>query len=115
MESALSIQNVSTTLASVTVNYSSGITKNYSIQPNSSVAIYIPAEAELPAGLMSAKVTSDQDVAVSVNISNSANRAATYNGVANATNKVFAPNIRSATTSHSSSVTCQNLGPWQQI
>jgi len=107
---ALSIQNVSTTLASVTVNYSSGITKNYSIQPNSSVAIYIPAEAELPAGLMSAKVTSDQDVAVSVNISNSANRAATYNGVANATNKVFAPNIMKRYYKYSSSVTCQNLG-----
>ena len=107
---ALSIQNVSSTAAAVVVTYSGGTVKNYTIQPKSSVAIYIPAETELPAGLMSATVTSDQDVAVSVNISNNANRAATYNGAAEATTKVFAPNVMKRYYKYSSSVTCQNLG-----
>ena len=70
---ALSIQNVAASAASVTVTYSGGAVANYTIQPNSSVAIYIPSEASLPAGLMSAVVTSDQNAAVSVNISNNAN------------------------------------------
>lgn len=61
---ALSIQNVAATAASVTVTYSGGAVANYTIQPNSSVAIYVPSEASLPAGLMSAVVTSDQNVAV---------------------------------------------------
>lgn len=107
---ALSIQNVAATAANVTVTYSGGTVKNYTIQPNSSVAIYIPSEAELPAGLMSATVTSSQDVAVSVNISNNANRAATYNGAAEASTKVFAPNVMKRYYKYSSSVTCQNLG-----
>lgn len=107
---ALSIQNVAATAASVTVTYSGGAVANYTIQPNSSVAIYVPSEASLPAGLMSAVVTSDQNVAVSVNISNNANRAATYNGIAEATTKVFAPNVMKRYYKYSSSVTCQNLG-----
>lgn len=107
---AMSIQNVSTTAAAVTVTYSGGFSKDYAIQPNSAVAIYIPAETALPSGLMSATVTSDQDVAVSVNISNNSNRAATYNGVDNATTTVFAPNVMKRYYKYSSSVTCQNLG-----
>lgn len=107
---AMSIQNVSPTAATVTVSYSGGFTKVYTIQPNSAQAIYIPAEASLPNGLMSATVTSTQAVAVSVNISNSFNRAATYNGVENATTTVFAPNVMKRYYKYSSAVTCQNLG-----
>lgn len=107
---AMSIQNVSATTASVTVTYSGGFSKAYTIQPNSAVAIYIPAEASLPNGLMSATVVSDQAVAVSVNISNSFNRASTYNGVDNATTTVFAPNVMKRYYKYSSAVTCQNLG-----
>ena len=107
---AMSIQNVSSTAASVTVTYSGGFTKGYTIQPNSAVAIYVPAEAGLPNGLMSATITSDQDVAVSVNISNNANRASTYNGVDNATTTVFAPNVMKRYYKYSSAITCQNLG-----
>ncbi len=107
---AMSIQNVSTIAADVTVTYSGGFSKDYLIQPNSAVAIYIPAETSLPAGLMSATVTSDQDVAVSVNISNNANRASTYNGVDSATTTVYAPNVMKRYYKYSSAVTCQNLG-----
>ncbi len=107
---AMSIQNVSSTAAAVTVTYSGGFDKDYTIQPNSAVAIYIPAEADLPAGLMSATVTSDQNVAVSVNISNNANRASTCNGVDKAATTVFAPNAMQRYYKYNSAVTCQNLG-----
>lgn len=107
---ALSIQNMGTDNAAVTVVYDNDVTKEYTIAPKASVAIYIPAEAALAKGLHSAVVTSDQNVAVSVNISNNANRAATYNGIANATMKVFAPNLMKRYYKFSSSITCQNLG-----
>ena len=42
---SMSIQNVSAAAAAVTVTYSGGFTKDYTIQPKSAVAIYIPAEA----------------------------------------------------------------------
>ncbi len=107
---ALSIQNMGAAEATVNVAYSNAHTASYTIAPKSSVAIYIPNVAELPAGLHSATVTADQDVAVSVNISNSYNRAATYNGIANASTTVFAPNLMKRYYKYSSSVTCQNLG-----
>lgn len=107
---SLSIQNMGAADAAVTVTYSNGTVKTYTIAPNAAVAIYIPDVAELPAGLHSAIVTADQNVAVSVNISNDVNRAATYNGVSTATMKVFAPNLMKRYYDYSSSITCQNLG-----
>lgn len=107
---SLTVQNVSTSAANVTVAFSNGTEKSYTIPSNSSVAIYIPAVTELPNGLLSATVTSDNDVAVTVNISNPYNRAATYNGVAEATTTVNAPNVMKNYYNYSSSMTCQNLG-----
>lgn len=107
---ALTIQNVSTSEASVSVEFSDGTIKTYTIPSNSSEAIYIPAVTELPTGLLSATVTSDNDVAVTVNISNAYNRAATYNGVSEATETVNAPNVMKRYYGYSSSMTCQNLG-----
>lgn len=106
---AIGIQNVSTTAANVTVTYSNGTFKDYVIQPSSATQIYVPNEA-LPDGEFSAKITSDQDVAVMVNMSNSYNRAATYNGVKTATANVSVPNVMKRYYNYSSSVTCQNLG-----
>jgi len=107
---AIAIQNVSASAASVTVDYSTGQSKNYTIQPNSSESIYAPAEIDLPNGLFSATITSDQDIAVMVNQSNNYNRAATYNGVWEATTVVNAPNVMKRYYNYSSSITCQNLG-----
>lgn len=107
---SLSIQNMGAADAAVTVTYSNGLVQTYTIAPKASEAIYIPAVDELSTGLHSATVTADQDVAVSVNISNNVNRAATYNGVANATTKVYAPNLMKRYYKYSSSITCQNLG-----
>ena len=107
---AIAIQNVSTEAANVTITYSGGLVKTYVVQPNSAKSIYIPGETELPNGIFSAKVTSDQDVAVMVNESNNYNRAATYTGVAAATQTVYVPNVMKRYYNYSSSVTCQNLG-----
>ena len=107
---ALTIQNVSTSEASVTVDFSDGTTQYYTIPSNSSEAIYVPAVPAIAPGLLSAKVTSDNDIAVTVNISNAYNRAATYNGVSEATTTVNAPNVMKRYYGYSSSMTCQNLG-----
>lgn len=110
---AIAIQNTSMSIASVTVSYSTGYSKSYSIQPNSSITIYVPNEKALPSlskGLFSATITSDQDLAVMVNQSNNYNRAATYNGILDATTIVNAPNVMKRYNNLSSSVTCQNIG-----
>lgn len=109
---AIAIQNVSATAASVSVVFSDpgATTKNYTIQPNSAQSIYVPSVAGLPNGIFSAKITSSQAVAVSVNESNSYNRAATFNGVPTATTTVYAPNVMKAYYKYSSSITCQNVG-----
>lgn len=107
------IQNTSSLAASVTVSYSPGYSKSYIIQPNSLISIYVPAEKALPSGtkgLFGATITSDQDIAVMVNQSNKYNRAATYNGILEATTTVNAPNVMKRYNNLSSSVTCQNVG-----
>lgn len=106
---ALSIQNVSTVATTATVTFSDGNIQTYELEPSSATAIYIPAAGVTP-GLLSATVTADEELAVVVNISNSANRAATYNGVPSATDTVYAPNIMKRYYDYSSAVTCQNLG-----
>ncbi len=108
--SALTIQNVSASEAYVQVDFSNGTTQFYTIPSNSSEAIYVPAVPTIAPGLLSATITSDFDVAVTVNISNAYNRAATYNGVAEATPTVNAPNVMKKYYGYSSSMTCQNLG-----
>jgi len=107
---SLTIQNVSASEANVTVDFSNGTSKAYTIPSNSSQAIYIPGLTELPPGLLSATVTADYDVVVTVNMSNPYNRAATYNGVSEATTIVNAPNVMRRYYGYSSSLTCQNLG-----
>lgn len=107
---AIGIQNVSTSVANVRVTYSTGYFKDYVIQPSSGKEIYVPGESALPSGEFSAKITSDQDIAVMVNMSNGYNRAATYNGVKSATASVSVPNVMKRYYNYSSSITCQNLG-----
>lgn len=106
---SLSVQNMAATSASVVVTFSDGVEKTFSLEPNAAEAIYLPA-ANVAAGLLSAVVESDEEVAVSVNISNPANRAATYNAASKATTKVFAPNVMKRYYKYTSSITCQNIG-----
>lgn len=110
---SLIIQNVTNSVANVSVNYSTGYSTSYSIQPLSVKSIYIPHEP-LPSGrhgLFGAKITSDVDVVVMINQSNTYNRAATYNGFLVGSPKVYAPGVmKRAASIFSTSVTCQNVG-----
>jgi len=112
---SISIQNVSADQASVTVAYSTGKTDDYTIPSNSNVSIYIPAVPDLPSGktgLFGATITSDEDVAVVVNQSNTYNRAATYEGIAQeaGSTKVYAPVTMKRYYNASSNLACQNIG-----
>lgn len=111
--SSIAIQNVSGTAATVTIAYSNNTSKIYIIQPNSGQLIYVPNEEGLPSGkdgLLGATVSSDQNVAVVVNQSNSYNRAASYTAVSDPTMKVAVPLLMKRYYNESSSLTCQNVG-----
>jgi hypothetical protein len=110
---SLIIQNVSDTTANVSVDYSTGYSKSYTIQPFSVRSIYIPQEP-LPggkSGLFGAVINSDANVVVMVNQGNDTNNsAATYNGFSGGSQKVFAPGVMKRNSLFSTSVTCQNIG-----
>ena len=112
---SISIQNVSENEADVSVAYSTGKTDEYTIPSNSNVSIFIPSIAGLPSGkegLFGATITSNEDIAVVVNQSNTYNRAATYEGIAQevASNTVYAPVTMKRYYNASSNLTCQNIG-----
>lgn len=116
--SSIAIQNVSATTAAVTIAYSNGVSKDYEILPNSGQLIYVPNEVGLPSGkdgLLGATVSSDTNVAVVVNQSNSYNRAASYTAVSNPTMKVSVPLLMKKYYNESSSLTCQNVGTTSTI
>ncbi len=110
---SLIIQNVTGTAADVTVKYSTGYTQTLRISPYSVASIYIPHQS-LPSGkngLFGAQITSNQDIVVMVNQGNDTNNsAATYNGFAGGSTKVFAPGVMKRSSLFSTSITCQNLG-----
>jgi len=112
--SSLVIQNISNSTASVTVEYSGGYSKDYTINSYSATSIYIPGETSLPSGningLFAAKITSDQPIVSMVNESNIYNRAATYTGFASGSDTVVAPIVMKRYYHYNTSVTCQNIG-----
>jgi len=112
--SSLVIQNIGGSQANVTVDYSNGYSKDYTINSYSAVSIHIPADTNLPSGnangLFAAKVTSDQPIVTMVNESNSYNRAATYTGFSSGTDTVVAPIVMKRYYNYNTSVTCQNIG-----
>ena len=109
---AITVQNVSTATANITVRYSTGQVDSYSILPNAGRAIVIAVETTTPIGQQfSAVIDSDQDIVVVTNMSNPYNRAASYNGVdsMSATSTVLLPNVMKRYYDYSSAVTCQNV------
>jgi hypothetical protein len=112
-DTALVIQNIGSSTANVTVEYTDGTTDNYSIAQNSAESVYTPGTS-LSAGntLYGATVTSTngQDLVVLVNESNSYNRAASYTGFASGSLEVRVPIVEKRYYGYNSSVTCQNVG-----
>jgi hypothetical protein len=113
-DTSLVIQNIDTAAATVTVTYTNGYTKNYTILPGAAESIYTPTEAGIPSGntLYGATVvsTNAMDIVVLVNQSNPNRRAASYTGFAAGSKEVRAPIVEKNYYTYNSSVTCQNVG-----
>lgn len=108
---ALVIQNIDTTTANVTVSYTNGLVKDYSIPAGAPLSLYTP-QSGLPSGntLYGATVTSDKLIVVMVNQSNNMNRAASYSGLTAGALEVSAPVVMKNYYGFETSVVCQNLG-----
>jgi len=110
---ALVVQNIGSSTATVDVTYTNNHSDSYSIAPGAAESIYTPGVAGVPSGntLYGATVTSDQDVVVLVNESTpSTNRAASYSGFPGGSTEVRAPIVEKRYYGYNSSVTCQNVG-----
>lgn len=109
---ALTVQNVGTTTANVTVTYSNGTTNVKSIPAKASQLFYTPNEAGLPAGWLGAAkiVATGSTIVALVNESDVNNRAASYTGFASGGTKANAPIVLKTYYGFSTSITCQNIG-----
>lgn len=109
---ALTVQNVGTTSASVTVTYSNGTTNTKTVPAKASQLFYTPNEAGLPNGWLGAAkiVATGGDIVALINESDVNNRAASYTGFASGGTKANAPIVLKTYYGFSTSITCQNIG-----
>ncbi|MGQ9554598.1 MAG: DUF5719 family protein, partial [Anaerolineae bacterium] len=115
--SALTVQNVDTTDANITVTYSNGVTETRTLAPRTSVEYYQPNNASLPSGntngIFSAKVecTNGKNIVVLVNQEDkSKGLLASYNAPIQGSTVVNAPVVLKAFYGWFSAVTVQNVG-----
>lgn len=115
--SALTVQNIDSSAADVTITYSNGETENVTLEPRTAREYYQPNNSALPTGntngVFSAKVecTNGQDIVVLVNIQkNDKGYLASYNGPDAATDSVNAPVVLKEFYGWYSAVTVQNVG-----
>jgi hypothetical protein len=106
---ALVIQNMGSSDASVTITYSDGTVKSSTIAPGAADSRYTPGEG-LTSPFVGAKVESDQEIVLLVNESTDMNRAASYTGFAEGSTSVQAPIVMRRYFNYNTSVTCQNIG-----
>lgn len=107
----LSVQNIGTADANVTITYSDGTVNEVVLKPNSGKSYYTPGVLpENKTKFYSAVVTSDQPVVVIVNESSAGGTAATYNGLAAASQTVSIPLVMKNYYGFNTDITCQNMG-----
>jgi len=108
---ALTVQNLGSSVANVTVTYSNGSSSTASIAVGSSQLFYTPNEG-LPAGWIgSAKIEAPGgEIVALVNESDSNNRAASYTGFVSGSTTSNAPIVLKEYYGYSTSITCQNVG-----
>lgn len=109
---ALTVQNIGDTEATVTVTYSNGATNVKTIPPKASQLFYTPNESGIPNNwLGSAKVEAvGGSIVVLVNESDNKNRAASYTGFSTGGQTSNAPIVLRKYYGYSTSITCQNIG-----
>lgn len=111
---ALTVQNIDSNAANVTVTYGNGEMQSATIPSNSSFVFLNFVDTPLdPGTLTGATITSNngQSIVATVNTSNPFNRAATYSGFASGSNEISAPIVLKNYFTFGSSVTCQNVSP----
>ena len=107
---ALTVQNLGTNIANVTVTYGTGTVQNQQINPSAAYVFYTP-NAGLPSGVLtSAIIASDQPIVALVNEQNNYDRAASYSAFASGSTKVSVPIVLRRYYNYNTSVTCQNVG-----
>jgi hypothetical protein len=109
-DTALTVQNLSTSSTKVTVLYSNGNTTKKNIAGSSSALFYTPSEPVSSLG--SAKITTNNgaEVVALVNESCTNDNAATYSGFSEGSQTVNAPIVLKSYYGFSTSITCQNVG-----
>ena len=109
---AITIQNIDSTAANITITYGTGLTENATIQPGSSAVFYTPDRNISVGTLTSATITSNNnaEIVAIVNESSNANRAASYVGFTSGSTSVAVPIVMRTYFDYNSSVTCQNIG-----
>jgi len=110
---SLTVQNIDTADAMVTLTYSNGVERNATIPPNTSWLQYTPNDPDIPVGaLIGATVesTNGKSIVVLVNEGNfNNNSAASYNGFSDGSTTVSAPVIMNYYYDWITSVTVQNV------
>jgi hypothetical protein len=114
--SALSVQNVSSQPASVTITYSNGWSHPaFTLQPGQSQSFFQPNFPNVPSGnvngVYSARITSNQNVVALVTTEDkNQGLAASYTGIASASPDVFVPVAMQAYFGYFTAITVQNVG-----
>lgn len=110
---ALTVQNIDTADAEVTVTYSNGVTRNNTIPPKTSWQLYTPNDPDIPVGFnggATIESTNGKSIVALVNEGNFVNySAASYNGFSDGSTKVSVPVIMNYYYGWVTSVTVQNV------
>ena len=108
---ALTIQNLGATSASVTIAYGNGQSEVATIASNASYVILHQSSTKVADGeLTSAVITSNQPVVALINQSNSKGRAASYGAFGAGALKVNMPIATKGYFEYNSAITCMNVG-----
>lgn len=113
--SALTVQNLGASDASITITYSNGTIDSATLTPNQAKEFFQPNNAALPsgnsAGVFSAKIESNQPIIAVVNIEDkSKGLLASYNGSIGNTSTVLCPVVMKEYYGWFSAQTVQNVG-----
>lgn len=108
----LKVQNVGTGDANVTITYSTGLTANITLKPNTGQAFYTPNILPNANKVYTALVesTNSQPIVVVVNESDVSNKAATYDGLIDGATKVSIPLVMKDYYGYDTDVNCMNVG-----
>jgi hypothetical protein len=107
---ALTVQNLGSATAHVTVTYGTGLVQTANVGVSASAVFYTPNTTLNNGTITSAKVTSDQNIVVLINETGNYLRAASFTAFSAGSMKVSVPIVLKHYYSYNTSITCQNVG-----